>query len=133
MPNPTDYNPSFSFAGFQTHAPDDPLPGAEVDSELEAVGAVFNDHKLAIMDVRRADGKLKNGIVTTDSLADGVKASLGVGGVTYPFRANARVVAPGNAALTGRPDSHDQWRRRRVHHPGARKPDLSARRPRAER
>ena len=93
MPNPIEYNPGYSFDGYQELNPTLPLPAQQLDEELAEIAEAINGHRLNIMDIRRSDGKLQNGIVTPESLSPAVNSFLGVDGVTYPFRANVRVVA----------------------------------------
>lgn len=79
MPPLTPYSRSYSFTDYQASNPSAPLPGIQVDSELEnveqSIGGIVN----AINDVRRSDGKLKNAIVTIDSLSPQVAAGVGTG------------------------------------------------------
>lgn len=69
MANPTTYTPGYDFSDYQAAAPTAPLPGDQVDNELDTIATVLTNHQAAIMDIRRSDGTLKNGIVTRDSLA----------------------------------------------------------------
>ncbi|WP_439392556.1 tail fiber protein [Bradyrhizobium sp. PMVTL-01] len=68
MADPTGYEPGYSFSGFQASNPTTPLPAAKVDDELANIGESNASIVSAIKDVRRADGALKNGIVTYESL-----------------------------------------------------------------
>ncbi len=78
-PSPTPYNRTFSFTDFQGSNPSSPLPGSQVDNELENVEQSLNGAIDAINDVRRSDGKLKNEIVTIDALSPQVRAGVGQG------------------------------------------------------
>ncbi|ANY83002.1 hypothetical protein BB934_32840 (plasmid) [Microvirga ossetica] len=69
---PTKYQRSYSFSGYQATNPRQPLPAPKVDNELEnieqSIGGVID----GLNDVRRSDGKLKNGIVGPEALAAGL-------------------------------------------------------------
>lgn len=69
MSDPTEYEPGYSFSGFQASSPSAPLPATKLDDELANIGEAIDDHAAAIKDVRRSDGALKNNIVTYDSLS----------------------------------------------------------------
>lgn len=68
MPYPVIYDRAYSFTGWQSNNPTKPLPGAQVDAELDNVAESVNGAIGALADVRRADGALKDGIVTPESL-----------------------------------------------------------------
>lgn len=74
MADPTKYEPGYSFTDFQASNPATPLPADEVDTELANIALASDRAVDAIKDIRRSDGKLKNGIVTPDSLSPGLKA-----------------------------------------------------------
>jgi hypothetical protein len=101
VPDPASYTPGYAFSGFQTQNPTTPLPAQQLDEELIEISEALGGQRSAIMQIRRSDGKLQNGIVTPDSLADSVKSFLGVDGVTYPFRAHVRAVATTNVSTGG--------------------------------
>jgi hypothetical protein len=69
MSNPTIYVQSFDFSDFASAQPTTPLPGLQVDVQLSDIAASLISMRDCIVDVRRADGALVNGIVTYDSLA----------------------------------------------------------------
>lgn len=69
MANPTPYERGYSFAGFQANNPQKPLPGQKVDEELDNIERTTTDLISGLADIRRSDGKLKNGIVTLDALS----------------------------------------------------------------
>lgn len=69
MADPQEYQRQFSFRQYQAQHPSDPLPGDEVDAELDGVKASLDETQAALADIRRDDGALANGIVTQDSLA----------------------------------------------------------------
>ncbi|EKF58587.1 hypothetical protein QWE_18343 [Agrobacterium albertimagni AOL15] len=93
MPPLTPYSRSYSFTDYQASNPSAPLPGIQVDSELEnveqSIGGIVN----AINDVRRSDGKLKNAIVTIDSLSPQVAAGVGAGALASAEAAAASELA----------------------------------------
>src|SRR5690606_9479335 len=72
MADPSGYDRDYSFAGFQANSPQTPLPGQKVDAELDDVSKAVESLVAAVKDVRRSDGKLRNGIVTAESLAPDV-------------------------------------------------------------
>lgn len=69
MADPDTYERSYGFESYQSSNPSQPLPGNQVDAELDAVTAAIDGLITALQDVRRSDGALKNGIVTSDALA----------------------------------------------------------------
>ncbi len=77
MADPTAYNVSYSFSGWQAINPNLPLPADEVDSELANIETSIDSLVTALADVRRSDGTIQNGIVTLDSLDAQVQAALG--------------------------------------------------------
>jgi hypothetical protein len=79
MADPTKYVRDYSFTGYQTTNPADPLPADQVDNELSSVENSIDEIVEALKDVRRSDGALVNGIVTLDSLATEVSDALGTG------------------------------------------------------
>lgn len=93
MADPTKYDPSYSFSGFQANNPDEPLPAAQVDTELANVALSVGQLVDAVKDVRRSDGALKNGIVTLDSLAPDVSAQIGDGMLEAQEAAEAAAAA----------------------------------------
>jgi hypothetical protein len=66
---PVPYAPGFSFTGYQTANPADPLPGPMVDNELFDLQETTDSLIAALAQIQRSDGALQNGIVTTESLA----------------------------------------------------------------
>lgn len=80
MSNPTKYEPSYSFSGFQEANPSRPLPAQRVDVEFQNVARTAGELIAALGDVRRSDGQLANGIVTLEALSTDVQGRLGGGG-----------------------------------------------------
>ena len=63
MAQPRDYTRQYNFNDFQTTAPSDPLPGNQVDAELNAVKLTLDDLNENIAKIQRDDGKLGNASV----------------------------------------------------------------------
>lgn len=75
------YVPQYDFSGFQATNPAKPLPGHELDVELQNIADAVGQTNAALNDIRRSDGKLKSGIVTPESAAPGFIES--VAGLAY--------------------------------------------------
>lgn len=75
MANPSKYTPSYDFSDFQAQNPESPLPGAQVDIQLQGIQQTTTETIDALADIRRSDGKLVNEIVTEDSLNPDLKVS----------------------------------------------------------
>jgi len=69
MADPVLYAISYSFTSFQASTPDEPLPATFLDAEFQNIQTSLASARLAIMDIRKSDGTLANGIVTAASLA----------------------------------------------------------------
>lgn len=76
MANPTEYSRDYSFSGFQANNPQTPLSGPKVDEELDNLGLSVNQTISGLKDIRRADGALRNGIVTAEAMAPGIITGL---------------------------------------------------------
>jgi hypothetical protein len=76
MSDPTPYTPGYSYTGWEAVNPTKPKPGPELDNDFANVARSVGETITALKDIRRSDGKLKNGIVTVDSLAPGVSAGV---------------------------------------------------------
>jgi hypothetical protein len=74
--DPVRFVPSYDFSDFEETQPNDPKPGVQLDSQFDDISASTTSLRDAILDVRRSDGALVNGIVTEDSLADGLVETL---------------------------------------------------------
>lgn len=98
MSDPVPYSRTYSFTDFQAGNPSAPLPGVQVDNELENVEQSLGEAIDAIKDVRRSDGKLKNGIVTVDSLSPQVAAGVGSGALASAEAAAASADAASDSA-----------------------------------
>jgi microcystin-dependent protein len=82
MSDPTVYARQYNFRNYQTANPTDPLPGDELDIELNEVKDVTDSLNDAIVSLRRSDGSLQNAIVTADSLDESALALIGAGNWT---------------------------------------------------
>jgi hypothetical protein len=80
---PTKYARFFDFTTFATTNPDKPLPGANVDVELNRIKSTTDQTIDRLNLIQRDDGKLRDGAITENSIADGA--------VTEPKLANLSV------------------------------------------
>lgn len=69
MPYPDNYDRAFGFKGFQDVHPNTPLPGVQVDAELDSASKSIDGLVSFVKKFSRADGKLANGSVGVDQLA----------------------------------------------------------------
>lgn len=99
MADPQKFTRDYSFTDYQASNPSAPLPGLQVDAELEDVEASIGEIVDAIKDVRRSDGALKNGIVTVDSLDPTVAAGVGSGALASAEAAAASADAASDSAV----------------------------------
>lgn len=74
---PSKYVRVYDFNSFQSSNPTTPLPGLQVDGELNALKATTDATIDRLAQVQRADGALANISVTVDSLASDVLALIG--------------------------------------------------------
>jgi len=96
MAQPTPYDRQFSFQDFQAQEPTTPLPGDEVDGELNSVKVTLDQTLVNLAKIQRDDGALKNGVVTQDSLSDSLSIGFTyrgtwVSGVNYLISDGASV------------------------------------------
>lgn len=63
MAQPTSYDRQYSFSTWQAQHPSDPLPGDQVDAELNAVKATSDETLAALALIQRDDGELANASV----------------------------------------------------------------------
>ena len=80
---PVKYLRYFDFTNFATLNPDKPLPGASVDVEFNRIKSTSDQTIDRLNLIQRDDGLLRDGAITTNSLADGA--------VTEPKLANLAV------------------------------------------
>lgn len=78
----TAYTRSYGFGNYQITYPTRPLPGNEVDIELDAAAASTASLVLNLNKIQRSDGALANSIVTPESLGQGVLAMFASVGIT---------------------------------------------------
>lgn len=74
MADPTRYVPGYSYTCFQESSPTVPLPADEVDNDLAEISNAIGGLVNAVKNVRRSDGKLKNRLVTYDSLSTSLRS-----------------------------------------------------------
>lgn len=67
VPQPTPYERQYDFSDFQQDHPSEPLPGNQVDAELDAVKLTFDQTLRNLALIQRDDGKLGNATVHTDA------------------------------------------------------------------
>ena len=82
MAQPRDYTRQYNFNDFQTTNPSDPLPGTQVDNELNSVKLTLDDLNENIGLIQRDDGKLSNLSVHKDAFAVDALALIGTKGYT---------------------------------------------------
>jgi hypothetical protein len=120
MTVPVKYVPGYSYSGYQANNPTRPLPAPQVDNDFANIATSVSSLVDGLAEIRRSDGRLKNGVVTPESLA----ASLKVGftmrgtwangteyaagdGVVYDSNFYSANVAHTAATDTNRPDRDD--------------------------
>lgn len=79
MSQPTPYERLYSFTDWQTVNPSRPLPGSEVDAELNAVKLTSDQTRENLALIQRDDGRLANQSVTPESLSAGALAMISQG------------------------------------------------------
>ncbi len=77
MPQPTPYARNYDFTNFQEQFPDQSLPAAPLDANLDAIGISIGQIITRGTLLQRDDGALRNKIVTPDTLSTTVLALLG--------------------------------------------------------
>lgn len=97
MSDPTRYVASYDFSAFQENQPSTPLPAVQIDVQFADIQTSTTSLRDAIRDIRRSDGALVNGIVTEDSLAPGLVATL-TAQTNVAAAAASAVAAAGSAA-----------------------------------
>lgn len=80
MSDPTKYFPSYNFTGYQTINPTAPLPAPQVDTQFNNISTALSQTIDGLMDIRRSDGKLKNGIVGPDAISPALNIGFTQGG-----------------------------------------------------
>jgi hypothetical protein len=87
--DPQKFTPGYSYTNWQTSNPTKPLPGNKVDQDMANIAMSTESLANALKDIRRSDGKLKNGVVTVDSLDPQVAAGVGSGALASAAAAAA--------------------------------------------
>lgn len=82
MAQPRNYTRQFNFNDFQTTSPATPLPGTQVDAELNTVKLTLDDLNTNIALIQQDDGKIKNQSVHKDSFDAGALALMKTGSYT---------------------------------------------------
>jgi len=82
MAQPTAYTRQYNFNDFSTTSPSDPLPGVQVDNELNKVKSNLDGLNTNIALVQRDDGKLLNQSVHKNSFDVDALALIGLSGYT---------------------------------------------------
>ncbi len=95
MADPTKFVPGFDYSDFEQSNPTLPKPGAQLDNDFANLKQTTDQTIDALKDVRRSDGKLKNKIVTRDSLADDA-----VDAISAPVREQLEAAEAAAAAAT---------------------------------
>lgn len=75
MSQPPAFNRSFSFSNFQAQNPSLPVPGSQIDLELNDAKATLDGVLANIKLIQRDDGALKNGSVTFDTLSPSLQTA----------------------------------------------------------
>ena len=82
MAQPTPYTRQYNFNDFQTTSPADPLPGVQVDNELNAAKTNLDGLNANLAKIQRDDGLLANQSVHKNALDTDVLALIGLSGYT---------------------------------------------------
>jgi hypothetical protein len=105
MSQPTPFHRGYSFTDYQAAHPGDPLPGPQVDAQLDNIENTLTGVLGNLALIQRDDGKLKDGAVTVDSVSAELLAAItgtdGEDGVSPPnpaFTIVTNTLAPGAAA-----------------------------------
>jgi hypothetical protein len=80
MAQPRDYTRQYNFKDYQATTPADPLPGVQVDAELNSVKLTLDDLNTNIAKIQRDDGKLGNQAVHKDAFDPGALALINANG-----------------------------------------------------
>ena len=94
MTQPTAYTRQYNFTDFQTTNPNAPLPGAQVDAELNAVKVTSDQTRVNLGVIQRDDTKLRNQSVHKDAFDLDALALIGLDGFNPKGNWAATVYAP---------------------------------------
>ena len=97
MARPPRYDRDFAFTEWAEARPKEPLPGDEVDSELDDVALAVNATQDSLALIQREDGEVANDTIGFDQLTEEVEAMLGQAGAPGP----AGPAIPGPIGLSG--------------------------------
>ena len=86
MPQPTAYSRQYNFNDYQTSSPSDPLPGNQIDTELNSVKTNLDGLNSNIGLLQRDDGKLANSSVGTQQLGVDALALIGATGSGFNIK-----------------------------------------------
>ena len=82
MAQPTAYTRQYNFNDFATTSPSDPLPGVQVDNELNSVLTNLSGLNTNIAKIQQDDGKIKNQSVHKNAFDVDALALIGLSGYT---------------------------------------------------
>ena len=82
MGQPPTYTRQYNFNDFATTSPSTPLPGNQVDAELNAAKLTLDELNANIAKIQRDDGKLGNAAVHKDAFDTGALALMSTGSMT---------------------------------------------------
>lgn len=77
MGQPTPYSRAFSFTDYQTANPSEPLPGDQIDAELDGIERTLDETIANLALIQRDDGLLQNAVCSLDALDSDVLALIG--------------------------------------------------------
>ena len=77
MPQPTPYSRTYDFTNYQELYPDQPLPAAPRDANLDLIAQATSEITTRLPLIQRDDGNLANGVVKYETLSQTVVALLG--------------------------------------------------------
>jgi microcystin-dependent protein len=97
LADPSAYEPSYNFSGYQTVNPSSPLPASQLDTQLSDIATSTDELRDAVMDIRRSDGALANGVVGPDQLS----AALSIGFTNRGTWADATAYSAGDGVVYG--------------------------------
>ena len=80
MAQPTAYTRQYNFNDFATTSPSDPLPGVQVDNELNSVLTNLSGLNTNIAKIQQDDGKIKNQSVHKNAFDVDALALIGLSG-----------------------------------------------------
>jgi hypothetical protein len=72
---PPPFNRAYSFANFQAQNPSAPIPGSQLDTELNNAKPSLDGIENSLALIQRDDGALKNGSVTYDTLSPALQTA----------------------------------------------------------